>query len=128
MHQVVTAANRNLFTRVVLASEDEGPKGLSDEEITGNLFIYLLAGVNMLPSLIMLPVFMPFPQHETTASTLAATLALLALHQDEQQRIHEHIISVVGDRDIVSDLATNFLLHVELPSENLLVSETVRVR
>jgi cytochrome P450 len=41
---------------------------------------------------------------ETTAHTLAATLTLLAAHQDIQQEVYEHILSVVGcDRDPVID-------------------------
>lgn len=47
LHEEITAANRNLFTRVVTASEQEGPKGLSHQEIIGNLFIYLFAGVRV---------------------------------------------------------------------------------
>jgi hypothetical protein len=40
---------------------------------------------------------------ETTANTLAATLALLAIHQDIQQEILEQIIDVVGlEREPVS--------------------------
>lgn len=37
--------DKNLFSRVVLASESEGSAGLSHEEIRGNVFIYLFAGV-----------------------------------------------------------------------------------
>lgn len=40
-------SSRNLFARVVLASQEEGAtgKGLTHDEIRGNLFIYLFAGV-----------------------------------------------------------------------------------
>ena len=39
---------------------------------------------------------------ETTAHSLAATLGLLALHNDIQDEIFQHIISVIGyDRDPV---------------------------
>ena len=40
--------NKNLFSRVVLASQLEGSAGLSHEEIRGNVFIYLFAGVSSL--------------------------------------------------------------------------------
>ncbi|KAF8068990.1 cytochrome P450 [Lyophyllum atratum] len=71
------------FTMLVKANEQEtGKLRLSDQEVIGNVFIMLFAG------------------HETTANTLAATLSLLALHQDIQNEVLEQIISVVGhDRD-----------------------------
>lgn len=47
--QNITASNRNLFTRIVMASKDE--KRFSERDIIGNLFIYLFAGVRgTLPS------------------------------------------------------------------------------
>ena len=46
LSEPITNANRNLFTRIVMASEEEGPKGLSQDELIGNLFIYLFAGVS----------------------------------------------------------------------------------
>ncbi|KAG6909423.1 hypothetical protein DXG01_000576 [Tephrocybe rancida] len=80
----------DMFTMLVRANEQEtGKLKLSDQEVIGNVFIMLLAG------------------HETTAHALSATLALLALHQEIQGEILEHILSVVGcDRDpIFSDYA-----------------------
>lgn len=42
---------------------------------------------------------------ETTAHTLGATLSLLALHQDEQEKVHNHIQKVIPeDREAVSHL------------------------
>ncbi|KAH9923589.1 cytochrome P450 [Fomitopsis serialis] len=65
----------DLLTRLVSASEAEGKNGLDDSEVIGNVFSFLFAG------------------HETTAHTVAAALALLALHEDEQEKavkaIHE---------------------------------------
>ncbi|KAF5311992.1 hypothetical protein D9619_003403 [Psilocybe cf. subviscida] len=52
---------------------------LTDEELLGNVYIFLLAG------------------HETTAHTLAFTFGLLALYQDEQEKLFEHIKSVIPD-------------------------------
>lgn len=40
------SVKRNLFTRVVMASESDDFKGLDQNEIIGNLFIYLFAGVS----------------------------------------------------------------------------------
>ncbi|KAF8068992.1 cytochrome P450 [Lyophyllum atratum] len=71
------------FTMLVRANEQEtGKLRLDDQEVIGNVFILLFAG------------------HETTAHTLSATLALLALHPEVQDEIREQIVSVVGyDRD-----------------------------
>ncbi|KAJ3555774.1 hypothetical protein NM688_g2393 [Phlebia brevispora] len=81
MLNMLDTSNKNLFTRVVLSSMVEGPKGLSDDEIIGNLFIYLFAG------------------HETTASALATTLALLAINKEEQQWVHDCIVNAIGMHD-----------------------------
>jgi len=51
---------------------------LSRRELMGNIFVYLLAG------------------HETTAHTLAFALGLLACYPDEQQKLYDHIQSVLG--------------------------------
>ncbi|THU98705.1 cytochrome P450 [Dendrothele bispora CBS 962.96] len=56
-------------------TEIEGAK-LDNTELMGNIFIFLLAG------------------HETTAHSVSYALALLALYQDEQQKLYQHIISV----------------------------------
>ncbi|KAG6844480.1 hypothetical protein H0H87_006616 [Tephrocybe sp. NHM501043] len=80
------AENRtDMFTMLVRANEQEtGKLKLDDQEVIGNVFIMLFGG------------------HETTAHTLSATLALLALHQEIQDEIWKDIVSVVGyDRDPV---------------------------
>jgi cytochrome P450 len=47
---------------------------------------------------------------ETTANTLAATLALLAIHQDIQKEILEQIIDVVGvEREPVSVITLSYI-------------------
>ncbi|EIN04150.1 cytochrome P450 [Punctularia strigosozonata HHB-11173 SS5] len=73
--------DRNVFGRLVTASESEGSRGLDLSELTGNLFIFLFAG------------------HETTAHTLVVTLALLAVHMEEQENICRHIQETIGNRD-----------------------------
>jgi cytochrome P450 len=50
---------------------------LTESELIGNIYIFLVAG------------------HETTAHTLCFTFALLALYPDEQEKLFEHIRSVV---------------------------------
>ncbi|KAF8068991.1 cytochrome P450 [Lyophyllum atratum] len=79
------------FTMLVRANEREAKKlRLDDQEVIGNVFILLFTG------------------HETSAHTISATLALLALHQEIQDEILEQIVSVVGyDRNPVYDDYSN---------------------
>ncbi|TFK73443.1 cytochrome P450 [Pluteus cervinus] len=77
-----TPVRKDIFTTMVQANEDEETKlKLDDEELIGNVFLMLFAG------------------HETTANSVAATLGLLALHEDIQDEVHEEIMSVIGHRD-----------------------------
>ncbi|OBZ67577.1 hypothetical protein A0H81_12404 [Grifola frondosa] len=71
----------DLFSNLLDANEEEseGQAKLSDGELIGNIFIFLIAG------------------HETTAHTLAFTFALLALYPDEQEILYRHIKSVLPD-------------------------------
>ncbi|KAL0570941.1 hypothetical protein V5O48_011025 [Marasmius crinis-equi] len=76
------------FSMLVQANEsDENPKNrLTDRDLIGNVFVMLFAG------------------HETTANTLAVTLALLAVNPAAQDEVLEQIIDVVGwDRDPTFD-------------------------
>ncbi|KZT39771.1 cytochrome P450 [Sistotremastrum suecicum HHB10207 ss-3] len=77
----------DLLTNLLAASEDEEEDALklTNEELTGNIFIYLVAG------------------HETTAHTLCYTLGMLALYPDEQEKLHKHIKSIIGDREPTYD-------------------------
>jgi cytochrome P450 len=54
--------------------------GLSDPEITSNVFIFTLAG------------------HETTATTIQTALVLLAVHPELQQWIHEELDVIFGEK------------------------------
>ncbi|KAF5351015.1 hypothetical protein D9756_008377 [Leucocoprinus leucothites] len=67
----------DLLSSLLDASNDG--EGLSTDELIGNIFIFLIAG------------------HETTAHTLCFTLALLALYPAEQEKLYEHIKSVLPD-------------------------------
>jgi len=71
----------DLFSSLLDANDDEsdGTIKLSDSELMGNIFVYLIAG------------------HETTAHTLAFTFIMLALYQDEQEILYQHIQSVVPE-------------------------------
>ncbi|KAI5115166.1 hypothetical protein M0805_003202, partial [Coniferiporia weirii] len=72
---------KDIFGLLVNARLSDGKLSLSDEEIIGNCFIFTFAG------------------HETTANTLATTLALLALYPDEQEWVFQSIKDVLGDRE-----------------------------
>ncbi|KZT71520.1 cytochrome P450 [Daedalea quercina L-15889] len=71
----------DLFSSLLDANEEEGDGAakLSDDELMGNIFIYLIAG------------------HETTAHTVAFAFIMLALYQDEQEKLYRHIMSVTPD-------------------------------
>lgn len=70
----------DLFSNLLAANANnsEGLK-LTNEELTGNIFIFLIAG------------------HETTAHTLAFAAALLALYPDIQEKLYQHIKATVTD-------------------------------
>lgn len=55
---------------------------LSESELMGNIFIFFLAG------------------HETTAHTLAYTFTMLALYPDEQEKLYQHINSIIPDNRV----------------------------
>ncbi|KAF9555383.1 cytochrome P450 [Agrocybe pediades] len=70
----------DLFSSLLAANRDIDSVALTDTELTGNIYVFLVAG------------------HETTAHTLCFTFALLALYQDEQEKLFEHIKSVLKGR------------------------------
>ncbi|KAH9485051.1 Cytochrome P450 monooxygenase 124 [Psilocybe cubensis] len=68
----------DLFSSLLEANSDDGEEvRLTESELRGNIFIYLIAG------------------HETTAHTLCFTFALLAFHEDEQEKLYQHIKSIL---------------------------------
>ena len=76
---------RNLISALVRASEEAAElgesvsiRGLQDEEIFGNMFLYNLAG------------------YETTANTIAYAIVLLAAYPQVQEWIAEEIEAVLG--------------------------------
>ncbi|EKM52722.1 uncharacterized protein PHACADRAFT_261326, partial [Phanerochaete carnosa HHB-10118-sp] len=71
----------DLFSGLLDASEEEsdGQAKLTDRELLGNIFIFLLAG------------------HETTAHTLCFTFGLLALYPEQQEKLYRQIKSVIPD-------------------------------
>jgi len=87
-------------------AKDDSADGvkLTDAELLGNIFIFLLAG------------------HETTAHTMCFALGLLALYPDEQERVHQEIVNAIPEhRDpIFQDFAA--LNYVQC-----VVNETLRM-
>ncbi|EGN92850.1 hypothetical protein SERLA73DRAFT_98604, partial [Serpula lacrymans var. lacrymans S7.3] len=73
----------DLFNSLLAANDDADLSSdevrLSDSELVGNIFIFLVAG------------------HETTAHSLCFALAMLALYPDEQEILHQHIKGVLPD-------------------------------
>ncbi|EPS98786.1 hypothetical protein FOMPIDRAFT_1037349 [Fomitopsis schrenkii] len=68
----------DLFSSLLDANEEESDSAakLSDDELMGNIFIHLVAG------------------HETTANTIAFAFVMLALYQDEQEKLYQNIMGV----------------------------------
>ncbi|PAV18979.1 cytochrome P450 [Pyrrhoderma noxium] len=71
---------KDILGRLVNSRLAEGKLSLTDEEIMGNCFIFAFAG------------------HETTANTIAAMLAELAINPDKQEWLYTQIINVIGGR------------------------------
>ncbi|KAI5122235.1 hypothetical protein M0805_007102 [Coniferiporia weirii] len=71
----------DLFSSLLDANQEaeDVKTRLSDTELIGNIFIFLLAG------------------HETTAHTLCFTLGLLALYPAQQEILYQNIMSVLPD-------------------------------
>ncbi|KAI0811261.1 cytochrome P450 [Irpex lacteus] len=81
----------DLFSSLLDANDEDAEVTLTHSELLGNIFIFLLAG------------------HETTAHTLCFTFGMLALYQDEQDKLYEHIKSVIPDGSIPSYETMNHL-------------------
>ncbi|KAF8587183.1 cytochrome P450 [Ramaria rubella] len=75
----------DLFSALLDANEnDKEASKLIDQEVIGDIFVFLIAG------------------HETTAHTLGFTLGLLALEQDEQEKLYQHVTSVLPNGGLPS--------------------------
>ncbi|EAU83716.2 hypothetical protein CC1G_05620 [Coprinopsis cinerea okayama7 len=75
------SSSSDVFTRLVKSVVGLGKLSLSEQELIGNVFMLMNAG------------------HDTTGMTLCETVALLALHQEEQQKVYEEICAVLGDQE-----------------------------
>lgn len=72
---------KDLFTRILQANTGDGTTTLDDDEVLGNTFAFMFAG------------------HETTASSMAITLALLALHPKEQAWAYDAVAQATQNGD-----------------------------
>ncbi|KAG6813563.1 hypothetical protein H0H92_009955 [Tricholoma furcatifolium] len=89
-------ARYDLFSSLLDANDadSEDAKLSVSELVAGNIFIFLVAG------------------HETTAHTLCFTFAMLALYQDEQEILYQHIQSVLAAGKLFSpELRKHALVH-----------------
>ncbi|KAK6098222.1 hypothetical protein MT418_002270 [Batrachochytrium dendrobatidis] len=84
LSEVIRGADKqdesNLLVSLAKAARAEDG-GLTEQELVGNVFVFLFAG------------------HETTASTFMFALAMLASHQDVQQRLYEEIQLILDGND-----------------------------
>ncbi|KAH6911859.1 cytochrome P450 [Coprinopsis sp. MPI-PUGE-AT-0042] len=78
--------HHDLFSSLLASKiQDSKSENLADDEIFGNMFLFLVAG------------------HETTAHTLCFAFALLALHQEEQERLYQACLRVTEQKFPVYD-------------------------
>ncbi|KAF9653322.1 cytochrome P450 [Thelephora ganbajun] len=73
---------RDLLSNLISANEefmDDGEQKLGEVELIGNIFIFYIAG------------------HETSGHTLCFALNMLAVHQEEQEALYQHIRDVLPD-------------------------------
>ncbi|QRV82608.1 cytochrome P450 family protein [Ceratobasidium sp. AG-Ba] len=102
-----TRASGNVLDVLVAASDEDAiakGKGLTDNEVVGNAFLFLFAG------------------HETTASAVAFALGFLALYPDVQKDVYTQIKQAMGTR---SRLEFEDLAKLTLVSGTFL--ETMRI-
>ncbi|KAG8164114.1 hypothetical protein KVR01_006032 [Diaporthe batatas] len=80
--------SESLTSALIKASEEEkntagkdSAKGLSDEEVYGNMFIFNFAG------------------QDTTANTMAYAIALMAIHPEIQEWVREEVVAVFSQHN-----------------------------
>lgn len=98
----------DLFSAMVAAnmsSEKDSPnEQLSESELLGNMFIFIVAG------------------HETTAHTISFILGLLAIEQEEQEKLRQHILSVSPGQSVPTYESFGQLFYVQA-----VINETMRL-
>jgi cytochrome P450 len=88
----------DLLSNLLAANEDdsEGAK-LTNEELTGNIFIFLIGECSLLVLGVSMAHEFALAGHETTAHTLAFTVGLLALYPEVQEKLLQHVMEKVAD-------------------------------
>ncbi|KAI0705838.1 cytochrome P450, partial [Cytidiella melzeri] len=71
----------DLFSSLLDANDEDADVTLNHSELLGNIFVFLLAGWWLIS--------------KTTAHTLCFTFGMLALYQDEQEKLYQHIKSII---------------------------------
>ncbi|KAG8833850.1 hypothetical protein FRC17_009967 [Serendipita sp. 399] len=88
------AVQFDVFSRLALASEmGDRKSALSDQELIGNTFILLFAG------------------HDSTAGTLAAVVAFLAIHPEEQIKVFDEVMNAIREDGALSMDSYSKLTH-----------------
>ena len=98
----VLEERRDLLSNLVQASVEKNDPQQKDFEfefthrdLLGNIFLFMLAG-----KLFRFQYSIPLSSargYKTTASTLSFAVALLAIHQEEQEELYKHVRSVVPE-------------------------------
>lgn len=110
-NSTISGKKPNLLHALVRASDDikaDGTKSsvpMTDDEITGNMFMFAFAG------------------HETTATAISYALALLAVHPSIQDWVAEELVEVFGNAENMEYAK----IHPRLKRTLAVMYETVRV-
>ncbi|KAG9026657.1 hypothetical protein FRB95_008627 [Tulasnella sp. JGI-2019a] len=112
--QTINGERGNLFHNLVAALEDQNKSGaLPMDAVFGNTFMFMMGGF------------------ETSAHAISFTLGLLALEQEEQEKLYNHINEVLQDREPTFDDITKLtrVLAVFLETTRLYppTAETTRI-
>ncbi|KAJ3410753.1 hypothetical protein HDV05_003292 [Chytridiales sp. JEL 0842] len=96
--------SNTLLSLLVNAANEEEGQSLTQEELIGNAFIFMVAG------------------HETTAGVLNYTLGHLAINQDIQEKLYVEVVRVTGTKDLPSYQDYN-----EFPYIHAIMHESLRL-
>ena len=91
---------RDLLSNLIRASMEtsDSQKGFefTHRDLLGNIFVFLLAGKPFASRTLDFPLNC-CRGYDTTSSALSYAIALLAVHQEEQEELYKHVRSVVPD-------------------------------
>jgi cytochrome P450 len=88
----------DLFSNLIAANaEDNEGLRLTDQEVFGNIFIFLIGKQSSNTSSYILLSRGFTAGHETTAHSLSFTMGLLAMYPEVQEKLYDHIVKNVSD-------------------------------